>query len=137
MCILGAGISFNISTDSPIAVYVQIKNLVQFAIASGALAPDDALPSVRKLSEDVDINPNTVTKAYRDMELMGVVKTRRGVGVTITQNAASICSKAITLEAIQHLADAVAECTASGISAKRIREVVKIAIDDKREPYSS
>ena len=62
----------NIDIHSSVAVYVQIENQVQFAIASGKLKAGDQLPSVRELSERLEVNPNTVAKAYRDLEVMGL-----------------------------------------------------------------
>lgn len=128
-------VSFSINLDSPIAVYVQIENLVQFAIASGKLAPGDTLPSVRDMSSMLEINPNTVTKAYRDLELMQLVHTRRGVGVTVSDAAPGLCSDRIHSMVQAHLRDAVAECVASGISATDVRKYVKAAIDGNAQPY--
>ena len=54
-----------IDINSSVAVYVQIENHVQFAIAAGELKPGDRLPSVRELSERLEVNPNTVAKASR------------------------------------------------------------------------
>lgn len=128
-------VNFSIDLDSPIAVYVQIENLVQFAMASGKLAPGDTLPSVRDMSGMLEINPNTVTKAYRDLELMGLVHTRRGVGVTVSEEAPGLCTKRVHKMVKAHLRDAVAECIASGISAADIRKDVKAALDSKATPY--
>lgn len=55
----------NINIDSSVAVYVQIENHVQFAIASGKLKAGDQLPSVRELSERLDVNPNTVSTTQK------------------------------------------------------------------------
>jgi GntR family transcriptional regulator len=128
-------VSFNINLESPIAVYVQIENLVRFAIASGKLAPGDTLPSVRDMSSMLDINPNTVTKAYRDLELMDLVQTRRGVGVTVKEEAPALCTDRVRKMAQDHLRDAVAECVASGITAAEVRKLVKSAIDTNAQPY--
>ncbi|MCF6287051.1 MAG: GntR family transcriptional regulator [Candidatus Hydrogenedentes bacterium] len=128
-------VKFSINLDSPIAVYVQIENLVQFAMASGKLAPGDTLPSVRDMSAMLEINPNTVTKAYRDLELMQLVHTRRGVGVTVSKAAPGLCKKRIHTMVKAHLRDAVAECVASGISAADIKKGAKEAIDSKASPY--
>lgn len=128
-------VNFSINLDSPIAVYVQIENLVQFAIASGKLAPGDTLPSVRDMSGMLDINPNTVTKAYRDLELMRLVHTRRGVGVTVSKEAPKVCRDGVHAMVKSHLRDAVAECVASGISAADVRKLVKNAIDTNAQPY--
>ena len=128
-------VNFNINLDSPIAVYVQIENLVRFAIASGKLAPGDTLPSVRDMSGMLEINPNTVTKAYRDLELMQLVHTRRGVGVTVSEEAPGLCTDKVHKMVQDHLRDAVAECIASGISPADVRKMVKSAIDTNAQPY--
>lgn len=128
-------LKYSINLDSPIAVYVQIENLVRFAIASGKLVTGDTLPSVRDMSSMLQINPNTVTKAYRDLELMQLVHTRRGVGVTISEKAAGLCKASVQDMVRMHLRDAVAECIASGISATDVRKYVKDAIDSGALPY--
>ena len=128
-------VEFRVNLDSPIAVYVQIENQVQFAIASGRLKGDDMLPSVREMSMALDINPNTVTKAYRDLELLGLVHMRRGVGVTIATKAAKICRERTLAMVNAHLTDAVAECMASGLGPADIRKVVSQAINAKALPY--
>ena len=61
------GLLSSIDIHSSVAVYVQIENHIQFAIASGKLKHSDQLPSVRELSERLEVNPNTVAKAYRDL----------------------------------------------------------------------
>jgi GntR family transcriptional regulator len=128
-------VSFSVNIDSPIAVYVQIENQVQFAIASGRLQPADTLPSVREMSSMLNINPNTVTKAYRDLELLQLVHTRRGVGVTVSEKAPKICRENAQHVAKSHLTDAVAECAAAGISPADIRKLVSAAIDSGVGPY--
>ena len=75
----------SIDIHSSVAVYVQIENHVQFAISSGKLKPGDQLPSVRELSERLEVNPNTVAKAYRDLEVMGLLYTRRGMCVFVNK----------------------------------------------------
>jgi GntR family transcriptional regulator len=130
-------LQFSINMQSPIAVYVQIENQVQFAVASGILSPGDTLPSVRELSSMLNVNPNTVTKAYRDLELMQLVQTRRGVGVTIAPEAPDRCSDTIRATALAHLQDAVAECLASGISAAEVRAKAASTIDSKVRPYEN
>ena len=127
---------YAVSLNSPIAVYVQIENQVRFAIASGNIKAGDTLPSVREMSSILDINPNTVTKAYRDLELMGLVQTRRGVGVTVAPEAAKKCAAETKRMVLDHLRDAVAECLASGISVTDIKKAAAKSIDDKPTPYA-
>lgn len=88
-------VAWRINIYSAVAVYVQIENLVQFALAAGKLKPKAQLPSVRELSERLEVNPNTVAKAYRDLEVMGYLYTRRGMGVFIAEGAPGQAEKTI------------------------------------------
>ena len=83
----------------------------------------------------LNINPNTVTKAYRDLELLQLVHTRRGVGVTIADKAPKICKDTTVAMVKSHLIDAVAECMASGLTTNEIRKVVTETIEAKVVPY--
>lgn len=127
---------YSVNLDSPIAVYVQIENQVQFAIASGRLKPGETLPSVREMSVNLEVNPNTVTKAYRDLEIMGIVETRRGVGVSVTAKAPKLCANATQGMVEVHLRDAVAECIAAGYSPSDVRAIVSNTIEAQITPYS-
>lgn len=128
---------FKVNIDSPIAVYVQIENQVQFAVAAGRIKPGDTLPSVREMSGMLDVNPNTVTKAYRDLELLGLVNTRRGVGVTVAEKAPKLCRDSARPTVKAHLIDAVAECVSCGYSASEVRTIVSDTIQSGRQPYET
>ncbi len=75
----------HISTKDGIPIYKQIINQIKYMVASGRLSPGKKLPPVRKLAETLLINPNTVARAYRDLETLGLVQTRQGSGVCISQ----------------------------------------------------
>ena len=125
------------NTMGPISVYIQIENQIQFAIASGKLKPGDRLPSVREMSAILDVNPNTVAKAYRDLELLRFVIPRRGVGVIVTDAAPQI-AKAQTLQMVlEHLSSAVSECIASGLTPQEVRSNVSKAIESGMRPYQT
>jgi GntR family transcriptional regulator len=130
-------IEFSVDIRSEIAVYQQIENQVKFALVSGALQPGDPLPSVRELASLTGVNANTVTKAYRDLELMRLIVTRRGVGVKAAPGAARAC-KAETLTMVRrHIRMAVGECLASGVSEKEIKSLVQQAINRRVGPYDA
>ncbi|HVO12665.1 MAG TPA: GntR family transcriptional regulator [Vicinamibacteria bacterium] len=76
---------FTISIDlkSGVPIYRQIIDQVKSAIATGALGPGDRLPTVRQLSVDLSVNPNTVSRAYTELELTGLVETHMGSGTFI------------------------------------------------------
>lgn len=66
-------------------IYLQIVNQVKRAVASGVLVPGDRLPTVRQLAVDLTINPNTVAKAYQELEREGVISTVPGRGTFVGQ----------------------------------------------------
>jgi GntR family transcriptional regulator len=79
-----------ISTNDGVPVYLQIVNQVKYLVAAQRLTPGDALPSVRKLAEQLVVNPNTVARAYRELEAAGVLTTRRGAGVYVSDNGSPL-----------------------------------------------
>jgi GntR family transcriptional regulator len=76
---------FTLSVDlkSGVPIYRQIIDQVKSGIATGALGPGDRLPTVRQLSVDLSVNPNTVSRAYNELELTGLVETHMGSGTFI------------------------------------------------------
>lgn len=78
---------FELKRDRGNPVYLQIQNQLERRIASGALSPGDALPSVRALAKQLRVNPNTVVRAYRELEFRGLVVTRHGEGTFVAEDA--------------------------------------------------
>ena len=76
-------ITFHLSTHSNLPPYVQIVEQVRQALLSGVLRPGDRLPTVKEVVGSLAINPNTVLKAYRDLEREGLVEGRQGVGTFV------------------------------------------------------
>jgi DNA-binding transcriptional regulator YhcF (GntR family) len=126
----------NIDINSSVAVYVQIENHVQFAIASGKLTAGDQLPSVRELSERLGVNPNTVAKAYRDLEVMGLLYTRRGMGVFVNKGIEGKCREDCRKRIIGRLHEVVAEAKAAGMVGKEVTEIVSKSLQTDSGPYS-
>jgi GntR family transcriptional regulator len=82
-----------ISTHDGLPIYQQIVNQVKYLAASGRLAAGEALPSVRKLAEQLVVNPNTVARAYRELEGAGVLVTRRGAGVYVSEGGSPLARR--------------------------------------------
>src|SRR6201986_1948713 len=78
------GFYFRLDGASGVPVYRQIIDQVRGGIASGSLAAGDQLPTVRQLAVDLAINPNTVMRAYRELELGGLIETHQGTGTFIS-----------------------------------------------------
>jgi GntR family transcriptional regulator len=80
----GAPFKFALDLHSGVPVYRQLIDLVRAGMAAGALRPGDQLPTVRQLAVDLAINPNTVMRAYRELELGGLLETHQGTGTFIS-----------------------------------------------------
>ena len=125
-----------IDINSSVAVYVQIENHVQFAIASGRLKAGDQLPSVRELSERLDVNPNTVAKAYRDLEVMGLLYTRRGMGVFVNKGIEAKCREEVRKRIISRLHEVVAEAKAAGMDSQEVVSIAQKCLESDADPYA-
>ena len=82
-----------IDTSSFIPIYEQIKTQFKLRIAAHILKPHDPLPSIRELATELLINPNTVARAYREMEKEGFIYTRKGKGCFVSDNSFSLAEE--------------------------------------------
>jgi len=80
-------LQFQLNQRTGVPVYRQLMDQVLVAKASGALQPGDQLPTVRQLAVDLSINPNTVVRAYKELEIRGFLATQQGSGTFITDQA--------------------------------------------------
>jgi GntR family transcriptional regulator len=114
----------DVQIDSRVPVYQQIINQVTYAVASGTLPVGSLILSVRELAGQLTINPNTVARAYQELERCGVVRARRGLGMEITPEAPGLCKdhrKEIVRDRIR---EAIREAVRSALPAKVIRQLV-------------
>ena len=125
----------SIDIHSSVAVYVQIENHIQFAIASGKVKAIDQLPSVRELSERLQVNPNTVARAYRDLEVMGLLYTKRGMGVFIQEGVDAKCREDCRRRIIMRLYEVTSEARAAGMNKKDVTDVVEKSMAMESSPY--
>jgi GntR family transcriptional regulator len=75
-------------------IYGQIADRVKFAVAGGALRPGEMVPSVRDLAKQLVVNPNTVARAYRDLQAEGLLESVRGMGLQVAEGALDRCRSA-------------------------------------------
>jgi len=81
---------FEINTSNGVPVYEQVYRQVAFSIANGIIASGDLVPSVRALAKDLAINPNTVARAYRELQTQGVLEVVRGSGMLVTKKTQGV-----------------------------------------------
>lgn len=77
---------FHIDVSSGIPIYIQLIEQIKKATASGLLTPGEQMPSVRELAVKLTVNPNTISKAYQELEREGIIETLRGRGTFVAQN---------------------------------------------------
>ena len=82
---LARNFEFRLDRGSGVPVYRQLIDQVMGGMAAGALPPGHQLPTVRQVAVDLSINPNTVVRAYRELEIRGVLETQQGTGTFISQ----------------------------------------------------
>lgn len=75
----------DIDPSNGLPIFLQIIQQVKYKIATGALEPGEQLPSVRILATSLRVNPNTIAKAYNDLERDGIIETRRGMGCFVSK----------------------------------------------------
>jgi GntR family transcriptional regulator len=83
----------HITTADGVPIYQQIVNQVKYLVASGRLSPGDEMPPIRVLAERLIVNPNTVARAYRELEAAGVVEKRRTAGTYVSEQGSPLARK--------------------------------------------
>ena len=125
----------NINIMSNTAVYVQIKRLIQFAIASGKLKPGDKLPGNEALTKQLKVSISTVIKAYEDLRTMGLITSRRRTGAHVAKDARKKCRDRCYTEIVSRLHEVTQEAKAAGKSGAHIREVIGKSFAADMGPY--
>ena len=111
--------------SSGVPIYLQLMEQIKHAIETGALKPGEQLPSIRPLAEELVMNPNTVAKAYRELEHEGVVELRQGAGAFVS-NKAPTQQEAERLKAAQVLvAQGIQRLRERGITDEEIRRLIE------------
>src|SRR6266481_8810794 len=96
----------HISTDDGVPIYLQIANQVKYLVASGRLSPGEEVPPIRVLAQQLLVNPNTVARAYLELERDGVVVKRHGSGTYVSDNGSPLARKE-RLKILSHRVDAL------------------------------
>jgi GntR family transcriptional regulator len=118
-------LDFQIDSKSGVPFYRQIVEQVKFAIAGGALEPGDRLPTVRQLAVDLAINPNTVVRAYRQMEIEGVLETQQGSGTFVGARRPEIDPDERRRMLDQILTDLLARAASYGLTLDEVLDALQ------------
>jgi DNA-binding transcriptional regulator YhcF (GntR family) len=115
---------FHVRPDSPVPIYEQITAQVIFGVAAGDPPPGDLVPSVRDLAQRLLVNPNTVARAYQDLERMGILESRRGRGMEVTDTAPEVCDTRRREMVRERIRDALRAAAAGGLEAEDVHSLV-------------
>jgi GntR family transcriptional regulator len=106
-------------------IYGQIADRIKFAIAGEVLRPGELAPSVRELSKQLVVNPNTVARAYRDLQGEGLLEPVRGTGLQVASGATERCRLARVDYVRDRLRSAFDEARATGLPASEIEAILR------------
>lgn len=122
----------HVDAHNGLAVYDQIVRQVKFAVADGALRSGEMVPSVRELARDLAINPNTVARAYRQLQDDGVLETIRGTGLAVAAAARRQCQAERTKLIRARLRLVLEEAAHSGLDANEIASLTHTELETIR-----
>ena len=114
---------FRTNPSTGVPIYLQVMEQVKHAIETGALRPGEQLPGIRPLAEELVINPNTVAKAYRELEHAGVIELRHGTGAFVSKQAHQVRAGDKVRAAQTIVASAVERLRARGMADDEIRRL--------------
>lgn len=115
----------HISSHDGVPIYLQIVNQVKYLVASGRLAPGEELPPIRTLAEQLLINPNTVARAYRELELAGVVTKRRTAGTYVSETTSPLARRERLKIVTERIDALLAEARQMSIDTEELIELIQ------------
>jgi GntR family transcriptional regulator len=115
----------HVSTGDGVPIYLQIANQVKYLVASGRLAPGDELPAIRVLAHQLLVNPNTVARAYLELEREGVVQKRHGSGTYVSDAGSPLAPKERSKILFERIDALVAEARHLGVESQELIRIVK------------
>ncbi|KAA6464629.1 GntR family transcriptional regulator [Acidobacteria bacterium AB60] len=126
---------FRLDDHSGVPVYRQMIDQVQGAIAMGVLRPGDQLPTVRLVAVELAINPNTVMRAYRELEIRGILDTQQGTGTFVADRPDGISQEDRERMLFQLVGEFVARAGAAGITLQELADGLRHFAGDARASH--
>ncbi len=114
-----------ISQGDGLPIYAQLVNQIKVLIATGRLKPDGELPSVRHLAQQLVLNPNTVVRAYRELEAEGLVYKKRGAGTFVSAEVTPYTDEVCRRILGDRLDALVVESVNMGYSEEQLQELLR------------
>jgi GntR family transcriptional regulator len=115
---------FQIDTASRTPIYRQLAKQIREAVARGTICPEQKLPSVREMSKELVVNPNTIARVYTELEREGVLNTRPGLGVFVAHPKAELTKRVRKERLVELLDQLLTEAVHLGFSASEVAALV-------------
>jgi len=122
-----------VDTSSFVPIYEQIKKEFKKEIFSGNLKPNEPLPSIRDLATELLINPNTVARAYRELEMQGFIYTRKGKACYISDDSTQLMVEERKSILIQSLDELIGEAKKYGLDPEEIKRLFEERLKRSQE----
>lgn len=119
-----------IDPHSHIPIYEQIVEHIRGSVAAGVYRPEEALPSIRALALELVVNPNTVQRAYQELERQGLLYMRRGLGAFVAKDGEASADSGLEKTVLARFKEGIQVAAAANMPARRIEAVFRAALHD-------
>jgi GntR family transcriptional regulator len=119
-----------IDPDSHVPIYLQIADGLRAAVAAGIYRPGEVLPSLRAMATEIHVNPNTVQRAYDELDREGLIHSQRGRGLFVAERGAAFARSAAGDGVRRALDDAIRAGRTAGMTAAQMRELFDASLRD-------
>lgn len=116
-------LQIHISASDGVSIYLHVVNQIKYWIAGGSLVGGEELPPIRTLAEKLVVNPNTIARAYRELEIAGIVKNRRTAGTYVSDQGSPLARRVQIKILTDHINQLLAEAGQTSVS---LEEIVKL-----------
>ncbi len=123
-----------INPNSHVPIYQQIVEHICSLVAAGVYQPKDPLPSIRALAQELLVNPNTIQRSYQELERIGLIRTRKGLGVFITDQGTSPAQGQVETTIYDRFVDGIMLGQQTKMSGTKIQAVFRKALSKQRHP---
>lgn len=114
----------HINTRDGVPIYLQVVNQIKYLVAAGRLSAGEELPPIRVLAEKLVVNPNTIARAYRELELGGIVEKRRTAGTYVSDQGSPLARKERLKILTDRIDQLLAESEQMGVSLEEVTRLV-------------
>lgn len=121
---------------SHVPIYLQIADEIRAAVAAGVYRPGEALPSLRAMAVEVQVNPNTVQRAYDELEREGLVYSQRGRGLFVSEQGTASAQLTAGDGVRRTFDEAIRASLAAGMRPRQIREIFSTALDQSTKSHN-